>query len=45
MWKWHIDHIQICTASMGNESPEEVSVVYPPTTDIETPEPATGNTQ
>ena len=45
MWKRHIDHIRRCAASLRNESPEEkVSVVYPPTTDIETPEPATGNT-
>ena len=33
MWKRHIDHIQ------------QVSVVYPPTTDTNTLEPATGNTQ
>ena len=48
MWKPHIDHIYIrqCAASLGNESPEEeVSVVYSPTTDIETLEPATRNTQ
>ena len=46
MWKGHIDHIRQCAASLGNESPEEeVSVVYPPTTGIETLEPATGNTQ
>ena len=46
IWKRHIDHIQQCAASLGNKSPEEeVSVVYPPTTDIETLEPTTGNTQ